>query len=138
MGQSTDAYLFYGLTAGDEEGGYPDSVVEQHPVIVEDWEDDAEFDYDATKAFHKKLKDEFGVSFDTHCSCDYPMPFLHVIMNKEDDYYTAWRGSPIKVDTHMTSMQRRHWDLQLSEAAEFLGWPEDHRDPGWWLASNWC
>ena len=135
MGDNASSYLFYGLTARNEEGPYPYSVMEKHTFLDEyECED---YDYEANEAFIELLKEEFGVGLDTSSSCDSPMPFLYIIMSEDDEFFrTDWNG-PIRVDTYITSAQRREWDLKLAKAAEHLGWPKDHRDPGWWLASHW-
>lgn len=129
MGVSTDAFLFYGMTLDEE--GEPEWL-ENH-IANADGTDDV---YDLGELLIKK----FGVSLDSHCHYDAPYYFLTIGEPVHDDkptapgYTVAWRGSPRKIRKLEVGSD---WDRRLREAADYIGWPQDERNVGWWLASNW-
>lgn len=84
-----------------------------------------------------KIKTEYGgVMVGSHCSCDYPMPFIAI----EDSHLQAWRGSPVEVSrSHIEGPQLEIWDNLLDAYVEYLGIDiSEAKGPGWFLVSNRC
>lgn len=116
MGQSTDAYLFYGISADDLEDmddilktlGYPDEGGDS---------------FNALNAF---LPD--GLEQENHCSCDYPIPAICIASTKK----WAWRGNPTRFDELPPVDEKLK--QTLTEYAEKLGWDP----PSWMIVSMWC
>jgi hypothetical protein len=141
MGQSTDAYLFWGfnLPAAEDEGG------EEIAELTEDWEErfavakgvplPPEYSDETKPAWHefwekkRALVKEAGCKVDSHCSCEYPTPFVTV----EASFVRAWRGDPKPITSIDVGAD---WEAKLRAFCETMGikW----QTPGWWLASNWC
>ena len=86
MGQSTDAYLFYGIIAKYDEG--PDTWAARLGWI----ESDEHWYYASRDALAPD-----GLEMNAHCSHDYPMAFIAV-----KGYPVANRGYPVQVDTKVT------------------------------------
>lgn len=122
MGQSTDAHLFYGYCwegEGDEPFGEGVDI------------------YDISEE-SKKL---FGVGIRSHCSCDYPVPYIYVSGTKT----TAWRGSPQEIDPASMQVDTAEWDEKLADFVAHYNvslsapeWGEAPKGPGWFLVSNKC
>lgn len=152
MGQSTDAYLFYGYCWQDEYNDFDtdmDGVVKKiltQRGMTDPWEAHyvGEQPYENYKAWaatpegsaeveaEKQVKSELGVEWDSRCSGDYPIPFLHISGTRTRasrgtakpitsvDVDPAWKG---KLDAFLASQQ--------------IEAPEGENQPGWWLASYW-
>lgn len=75
------------------------------------------------------------VQFDTHCSGDYPMPFLYI----QGTLTTANRGDPAPIDVKQlySSTDTDVWNTHLIGMAKTMGINIGDAKPGWWLASNW-
>lgn len=155
MGQSTDAYLFYGyawtentdeldFTADMDEwaertlktqghtdpwDGYPERADKN---TREQWMRDNNTAIDTWRDMKSQLTEAAGIDWDTHCSGDYPMPFLTI----RGTHTTAWRGRPMPITSIETADD---WRAKLDAflAAEGIEPPEGDNQPGWWLASNW-
>jgi hypothetical protein len=122
MGQSTDAILFYGYCWFDEHGDFTD----------DDWETS------------KQGKEEFGVEIGSHCSCDYPMPYIYISESEQ----RASRGDPERVNTEMVAAPHdvtAGWDNQLRAfiakhqiSLDKREYEDGPQGPGWFLVSNWC
>ena len=137
MGQSTDAILFYGFHA--EEGDWDE-------IIGDDWEDayaakkgDPEpgvpYDTAENKKLHSdfwnrksKLVDAEPCEVGTHCSGDFPMPFVCVKASKT----RACRGYPEEIKSLDVG---EDWKAILMAFCELLGIP--WQEPKWWLVSDW-
>jgi hypothetical protein len=117
MGQSTDAYLFYGISADDEED--IDDIIKTLGFEPGECNDSFE-------ALNQFLPD--GLEQENHCSCDCPIPAICIASTKK----WAWRGNPTRFD----ELPPVDEDLKriLTEYAEKLGWPA----PSWMIASMWC
>lgn len=121
MGQSTDAYLFFGVT-DTECGDWDYSIKEIAKAIGLELD---ESDYDAlTNGLPE------GLSHGTHCHIDAPMHMIYIDVT----YKNAWRGSPTRFD-YLPDMQEDFPELiqVLKEYAKKLGWEA----PSWMIASNW-
>jgi hypothetical protein len=120
MGQSTDAYLFYGLDVLDHEVGMVPGVFDRD----RENEDDGIGEYDLVAAFAESR----GLQYGTHCSGGYPVHYLCTVE------MMAYRGSPTRVHELPAVSPEDH--AKLGAAAEDLGL--DASSIGWWLASWWC
>lgn len=122
MGQSTDGILFYGYCWSEE--GDTEEI----------------FGTDDTYDMSEESKKLFGVEISSHCSCDYPIPYIYI----SETEITASRGYPEKIDMQYPQGQHK-WDVQLQEfidhykvnmsGDEYRKAPDG---PGWFLVSNWC
>lgn len=151
MGQSTNAYLFYGYCWDEEDepedvttdmddwaeesliarghtdpwdshpGGSSPEWMAANNKATDDWYD-----------LKKSLTAEAGVEWDSHCSGDCPMYFLHIPESKT----TAYRGDMQPVTSLAVSDD---WKAKLDAHLEAQGAtpPEGENQPGWWLVSYW-
>ena len=119
MGQSTDAYLFYGIESGDEHTDRRE-VLETLGLLKEGDEEDDYYDIDDW------LPE--GIKGDSHCSGDYAIPLICI----EETYMSASRGYPHKFDK-LPEVNKEKAKL-LAEYAEKLGWDP----PSWMIVSMWC
>lgn len=119
MGQSTDAYLVYGIQdeSGDNDGSWEISV-NGRAVL-------------ASSEVDNLLEERFDCGLLSHCSCEYPMWILHPL--SEDMKFIAKRGNPTMIEKLPIPSFKDIAGLQ--DAAKFLGW---EGEPGWFLASDWC
>ncbi len=84
---------------------------------------------DAIKAEHP------SIDVGSHCSCDFPMPYIFVSDTKQN----ASRGYPVAVDTDKVSDTRPEWDEALTAFVTDLDIDiSEAQGPGWFLVSNWC
>lgn len=110
MGQSTDAILFYGYCWEDEH------------ILFDNAEPGAQPEYE-------------NIGVGSHCSCDYPMPFIYI----EDTKLRAWRGRPVEVTFNHIPPSTIEWDESLSRFVEDLDIDvSEASGPGWFLVSMWC
>lgn len=116
MGQSTDAYLFYGISADDTED--MDDILK-----TLGFEPDGGDSFEALNTFLPE-----GLEQENHCSCDYPIVAICIASTKK----WAWRGNP----TRFNKLPEVDEKLKqtLTEYAKKLGWPP----PSWIIASMWC
>lgn len=157
MGQSTDAYLFYGIcfdegALHDEDDEYTEPQERLKRKLLE-WsgfnEPEPEFpesargrgrtpEWEAWKVLHdaweaRKVAATLGVEVDAHCSCDYPMYFLTV----KDIFFQAWRGDPKEIPLQeLAQRDTSELDARLKQACELMNWP--YEQPKWYIASMWC
>lgn len=160
MGQSTDAYLFYGIDLGSPEDDTAnfswmmDWDNDDDPDNEEqEWDDvyyrrmtgDAppDTDYDGDKESHRSYWNRkwewlkaIEVEIAAHCSCDYPMYFVHV----KSLFQYASRGEPHALVLH--DLEEASLAIGLDDKVkQFCEVMEITFDParlGWHLASNWC
>lgn len=148
MGQSTNAYLFYGYCWDDEvefdtdmdawaeahlkaagqtdpwdahPGGHRPDWVAENSAAIDAW-------HDAKKA----LADAQSVDWGAHCSDECPFPYLFVRGTET----TAYRGYPKPVDAAALTVGE-DWKAKLDAflAAEGIDPPDGENQPGWWMAS---
>lgn len=175
MGQSTDAYLFYGFCWDDEidllhndpedesywyeiiasreghrnpwdlyrmsgsEAEHNQLPYAEQSAAFQAWKEEVGFEdlYAEWKAVTDEIKSRYsGIDISSHCSCDYPMPYVYVTESESQ----AWRGSPQQIDpTTLTSAPTDLWDTALTRFVEDLGIDTSGaQGPGWFLVSNWC
>jgi hypothetical protein len=117
MGQSTDGLLFFGITHNEEEDECSVARTLGFKVTEED-------EHDSYGLLERNLPE--GLSYDSHCSCEYSMPIIHACL------FQAWRGSPVEIK----ELPEIEPELvaKLEAYAEKLGWD----GPRWYLASMWC
>lgn len=113
MSMSTEAYLFFGYCAEDDES-WPDP----HD---DGWEE------------REAIEEKYGVDIDWHGSDGYAMPFLAIKASR----ITAHRGYPKIISTLPVCLTEESWEDRLKGAAEELGIDVVGVQPGWWLASYW-
>lgn len=102
-------------------GGSSPAWMADNRAALDEWHD-----------LKKAVEDEAGVDWDSHCSGEYPMPFLCIPESKK----TAYRGNGEPV----TSLEvGEDWDARLAAHMEAQGFPppEGKNQPGWWLVSYW-
>lgn len=114
MGQSTDAYLFFGIEAAEE-------MTEEDlgkALGIERDKDDWEW-------LNHALPE--GLIYDTHCHCECQIPFICI----ESTFKTAWRGNAVRID----GLPELDVKLvaKLNELNKKLGW----KSPSWYIASDW-
>lgn len=146
MGQSTDAYLYYGFSL--EEGEFEEIIEQDTGEELDDYEcwiiekvggpkrpdyiegdPDGIFDsfLDEKINFEKTLT----VFVSSHCSCDYPIYFVYI----KESFFSAYRGYPV-VFTPDLPKTNPEWIEQIKQFCEKTGIP--YRDPRWELSSMWC
>lgn len=158
MGQSTNAMLMYGYHLGGPDGGWEiqqadefggldvnqipwlrlddesDFITQAEQKLLEsvgftetDWQADGYFDRE--RAAEARL----GVTFESHCSGDYPMWVLAAAE------MTAYRGDARIVDLAALAQQvaDEGWDDKLAAAVEALGITPKQAKPAWLLCSYW-
>jgi len=92
------------------------------------------------KAFHDAIAEISqrygGVTIDSHCSCEYPMPYVHY----QPWELRAWRGSPKAIPRDFNPVGEHGVDVLLNRFMEELGiqYPDGQDSPQWWMASMWC
>lgn len=156
MGVSTDAILFYGHVF-DTEGCVPWETDDEDD---NDWEDryaaarglsqpseaypqhwpgptgyspeeqrilSLWFDYWAAC---RKLVEECPCEILTHCSADYPMPYVAIKASRQ----CANRGGPVEATTE--NEDSLDWDEQIQDFCTLMG-IETEAPPRWWLVSYW-
>ena len=88
----------------------------------------------------KSIKSRYNVDISTHCSCEYPMPYIYI----EESKHRAWRGEGKQLD--MAQWERWQqpgvyatWEQNLNRFVADLGIDlSEAEGPGWFLVSNWC
>lgn len=126
MGQSTDAILFYGYTWQDQES-----------LETIDGEEIDTYDLGESD-----LAKTHGVGVDSHCSCEYAIPFIHIA----EAHVTAYRGDSQSIDVSaLADSPTDEWDKRLYEFIQDANinmavseHSEPVKGPGWFLVSNWC
>lgn len=105
--------------------------------------------YTRWRSAEDEIRSEFGCDVGTHCSCDYPIPYIYVMESR----VVAIRGYPKELDMHrllhvsLDPFKGRLWtdllDRFLEELEVEFPDPNDEyankvQGPGWFLVSNWC
>ncbi len=149
MGQSTDAYLFYGFEFHDAESGDDGMWYDDADTVLggeNDWEHEYAIrkgapkpavPYEQDKEAHqnfgtasRKATEASGCTIDSHCSGDYPVYFVCI----RESYLSAWRGNPTEVPEGHT-IPPVEWADLLHDFCVTMG--IEWRDPKWLLASYW-
>ena len=179
MGQSTDAYLFYGYCWNEERDllhNDPNDETAWYEIIAnreghrspydlyrmsgreaEDnqlpyaersaafqaWKEEVGFEdlYAEWKDVTDEIKSRYdGIDISSHCSCDYPMPYIYVVESE----HRAWRGEGVQLDMEQWVRWQQPgvysaWEQNLNKFVTDLGIDtSDAEGPGWFLVSNWC
>lgn len=97
---------------------------------IEAWKQENRAALDEWYAVRQAIEKEFGVELDSHCSGDYPIPYLAA------KQYTARRGYPVPVDaTDLAAAP--DWDARLDRWLSEMGVEKPNPAPRWWLVSYW-
>lgn len=109
MGQSTDAYLFYGIDFGEDHADKMFELMMEHGPY-----------------------DHGHVVVSKHCSDSAPMFFVCIRWS----YYRAYRGYPEEFDpAGLVKLDREWMNTTLRRFCEDHGLP--YEEPQWLLASYW-
>lgn len=137
MGTTTDAILFYGFHAGENEwdefigeGDWKDvfAKVMGHPEPKAVFNDDTKDEHIAYWKTKGALAEAEPCEVDFHCYGDSPMPYLCVKASKT---VTA-RGDASEIKSLTVDPT---WDEALQIFAKKMGIP--WQQPKWWLVSYW-
>ena len=112
MGQSTNAYLFYGIELGDDLSDFLQEEDDTHGEV-------------------EQLLEKAGINgiqVGSHCSGDYPIYYLYT------QSYMAWRGYSKEVDPASLVVSEEETE-KLKKAMLVL--KRDPVEPKWILASYW-
>lgn len=126
------------------EAAHNDLPYKDQRHAYEAWKAEVGFDallaeWDAAK---EAVKSEFNVRVSSHCSCDFPIPYIYI----KGTEIRASRGFAEEVDViRLTEAPFDEWNDELDRfIAELdidMSTPE-YGDPpvgpGWFLVSNWC
>jgi hypothetical protein len=94
------------------------------------WTEAHRAELDAWHAAQRAVEEEFGVEVDSHCSGDYPIPYLctaQVIARRGD----AEEITPERLTVDPT------WAGKLDRFMAEFGIEKPHESPRWWLVSYW-
>lgn len=111
--------------------------------------------FDAWDEAKRGIEIEFGCDINAHCSCDYPMAYIHIVEPPDAKYgknrglFGAYRGSPTAIDPSHIAVDAsviEEWNQRLDRFVRALGISLEARDeyskapegPGWFLVSMWC
>lgn len=130
MGQSTDAIIGWGY-AEFEEGHLADIIQTALAELDDGYEWDDDFDpWDAEQEAERA-----GVTFGTHCSCEYPMLYVTI----SDACKIACRGGPERLSQEFFEQgDTVKWAKKLHHEMEKMGVPIPDYEPGWFICSDWC
>jgi len=103
------------------------------------WKQTVRFDslYKIWTSTRDDIKARFGgVNISSHCSCDYPMPYIYIERSKT----TASRGFPKQIDpSGFSGVPTATWNMKLKKFTDDLNIDlSEAEGPGWFLVSNWC
>lgn len=148
MGQSTDAVLAYGYAWQSDDVDLLNTHNDDTEDDYEEWEETVlrrrgitrgDEDYGAWRERVKAVREEYGVSIGSHCSCEYPIPYIYVIGTR----YQAYRGMAKVIE--IVEQPTREWDAKLQKFIDDLGISLEDPEygdpvvgPGWFLVSMWC
>lgn len=134
----TSPWDFYRDSGAETEHGL--LPYKDQKVAYEAWKIDVGFEpmltewdsvKDAIEAEHP------DISVGSHCSCDYPMPYVCIAVTKQ----RASRGSPVAFDPSNMALDEDiiNWLDPLGKFVEALDIDVSNAEgPGWFLVSNWC
>jgi hypothetical protein len=152
MGQSTNGVLFYGYCWEDQQEFDTDMDLVVKAILksrgrTDPWDEHYNGDYQAYRRWAdgegreevsawydaaKQVKQELGVDWDTHCSGDYPIPYLYAVGSEK----TAHRGDREPVTSLDVDPAWRE-KLAAFLSSQGIGAPDGDNQPGWWLVSYW-
>lgn len=144
MGMSTDAMLMYGYDLGSDESGWKvQQLNEDGELTVGDEAESVllaavgftETDWRAD-GYHERMREakaRIGVTFERHCSADYPE---HVIAAHVIKVYRG-KSKPIDFAALRAQAAAEDWDGRLASALATLGLKPTQERPQWLLASYW-
>lgn len=128
MSSTPDSYLFYGFCL--KESGMPEWL----PT----GEDEEYSLYDVVNNEDRYIKENYGCSIGTCGYDDDPIlmlasgPMCFGVPRPDEKpvrFFVSWDYKPVKVEVH----HNPEWDVRLNQAADYLNWPKEERDIGWWL-----
>ena len=126
MGQSTDAYFFFGIVS-NEDANWIELARALGVDVPSDGGDDEYNEENAEEAIREYIE-TLGLELDTHCSCDCPMPFIYATQVR------AWRGDATRIRLEPISSSQEKELERLFEKLKDSGWMK----PAYYLASMWC
>lgn len=134
MSSTPDSYLFYGFRW--KETGVPDWLYQ----MKDDLDEELTL-YEIVNDEEKPVKQGFGCHIGT-CGYDEdpqlilaagPMCFGTPRPDKKPvRFYVSFDYDPVKVEIHHSP----EWDVRLHQAADYLNWPKEDREIGWWLVTK--
>ncbi|MFA5025081.1 MAG: hypothetical protein WC503_01040 [Candidatus Shapirobacteria bacterium] len=142
MGQSTDAYLYYGIQLEegyelpwqkeiDEELYWEDFYANEMGVFhpIEEYDENTKSIYKEYWDKKRVLIKECKCEVDSHCSCDYPIYYVCI----KESVKHASRGCPTIVESLDVG---ENWNSLLEDFCKIMELP--YEEPKWWLSSMWC
>jgi len=109
----------------------------QYRPRYEAWRLDNKSVIEARDTALTEIKQRYGgVTLDSHCSCECPMPMVHY----EPWELRASRGYPQRVPQTIDIVGQHRVDVLINKFMEDLEieYPDGQDNPAWWLASMWC
>lgn len=156
MGQSTNAILFYGYAWEDECDLFEDRESDWEEVLAikrgftNPWKSFPEelnhytkkVESDLWVANHreqidgwydakKKIREEFKVSIDSHCSGECPFPYIYAVESK----ILAYRGDVKEIKPE--HLEIKNYKELLAKFIEEFDFKLPHPEPKWCLVSDW-
>lgn len=108
----------------------------QQDAAYNAWKEEVGFEemYETWAATTKAIKSEYNVEVSSHCSCDYPMPYIYTHETE------ARRGFPQSIDiAELNQSPINYWNDELARFVKELDIDiSEAEGPGWFLVSNWC
>ena len=132
MGQSTDAYLVYGIPVADEYEGSDNIEINGEEIEISTMlvrlagHDPDKIGYLEQSAIEKASP----LGMVRHCSDDYPMFILGI----KETYQSASRGELAEIDPEIFRGDTDAWNQQLHKFADHFGL---ECEPKWYLVSYW-
>ncbi len=87
---------------------------------------------DAWTTAKKAVEAEFGVGVGTHCSDEYPMPYVFAVGSEK----LASRGNPERL-MPAAMAAGPDWSARLDRFFAEFKIAKPHESPAWWLVSYW-
>lgn len=111
---------------------------EQQRGAFAGWEAEVGFEamLDKWRADVKAIRAEFDVDVSSHCSCNYPIPYIYITGTET----TSYRGDSKEIrPVDMAMSPLTDWNDELTRFATELNIDLfDAKGPAWFLVSNWC
>lgn len=137
-----DPWQYYRTSGAEAE--HASLRYEEQRGAYERWKAEVGFQalLDVWDAVIKSIKAEFSADISSHCSCDYPMPYIYIRGTK----VTAYRGSAVEIPVAaIAESPLDEWNAELDRFIEALAidmsepeYGDGPQGPGWFLVSNWC
>lgn len=126
MGLSTDAYLFFGAEIIDTDSGkYPEEL--QKKMEENEESEEPEYEEDIVNEWiEEKMSEVEGVKLDHHCSCEYPVFYIHT------KKYSASRGYSEEIDQN-EMIDTEEDKKKIQKVLDSMGIKD--AKIGWYLAS---